>query len=103
MIDDRDFSGRLTFDFQKIEIVHYVTLTKEIRESFKLHNASTLIYGFDEIFQDFKLENQIVGLEWDTWSGYTVVAKNKEAEPLAREIAIFVDNWLKEKTKGTQC
>jgi hypothetical protein len=94
MFDERDCSGRLTFDFFQIESTLYVKLTKEIKESFNLHEASILVHGFDETFQDFKLDNKIVGLEWDIWSGYIVVAKNTEAEPLAEEIAIFIDNWI---------
>jgi len=34
MFDERDCSGRLTFDFFQIESTHYVKLTKEIKESF---------------------------------------------------------------------
>lgn len=91
MNEYRDFSGRLTFEIFEIESKEYLILTNKIKEAFKLKEYSRLISGFDEIFQDFRLYNQIIGLEWDIWSGYIIVSKNKEGEPLVREIAKFIE------------
>ena len=90
MSEHRDASERLTFDFDKIESAMYSKVTKAIVSKFNLEVASAKTQGIDEIFQDFKHENNIVGLEWDNWSGYIVNAKNKSAEPLVTEIANYV-------------
>jgi hypothetical protein len=34
--------------------------------------------------------HSVVGLGWDNWSGFIVVAKNPESEPLVREVAAFL-------------
>ncbi len=90
MNEQRDFSNRLTFDFDNIDAVMYKIITQSIVKEFKLKPKNKLLIGLDEIFQDFKVEKAVIGLEWDVWSGYTVVAKNKEAEDLARNMANFV-------------
>jgi hypothetical protein len=78
------------FDFEKIEGGMYRSVTDEIAAKFCLEVVSKEVAGFDEVFQDFKRGNEVVGLEWDNWSGYTVVAKGISAEPLVREIAGYI-------------
>lgn len=90
MNEHRDASERLTFDFDKIESGMYSKITKAIVSEFNLEVAGTKTTGLDEVFQDFKQGSNIVGLEWDNWSGYIINAKNKSAEPLATEIASYV-------------
>ena len=90
MNEDRDASERLTFDFLNIQINDYLKTTKEIVKEFNLEPVGELIHGLDETFQDYKLNNLLIGLEWDIWSGYIVVARTIESENLAREIATFI-------------
>lgn len=90
MNEHRDNSDRLTFDFDTIEGGMYRSITDEVVSKFSLEVASKKVAGFDEVFQDFKKGNEVVGLEWDNWSGYTVVAKRTSAEPLVREIAGYI-------------
>ncbi len=86
----RDNSGMLTFDFPDIPSAKYGSVTKSSVEKFSLQPSGPRTDGLDEIFQDYELDSAVVGLEWDNWSGYIVVAKSKMAEPLAKEIAAYV-------------
>jgi len=91
MNEHKDNSNRLSFDFDKIEGASYRKITDAVVSKYCLEVASKKIAGFDEVFQDFKKGNEVVGLEWDNWSGYTVVAKSTSAESLAREIAGYIN------------
>lgn len=90
MNEHRDASERLTFDFESIESGRYGKITKAIVSEFGLEPAGDKTRGLDEVFQEFKRGNEVVGLEWDNWSGYIVNAKTKSAEPLVREIADYI-------------
>ena len=90
MNEHRDNSGRLTFDFNSVESGMYSKITKSVVTTFSLDPASGKTSGLDEAFQEFRRGDNIVGLHWDNWSGYIVNAKVTSAEPLAREIAVYV-------------
>lgn len=90
MNERRDASERLTFDFSGIESGAYEKVTRAIVSEFGLITVGEKTRGLDEVFQDYKLGDEIVGLEWDNWSGYIVNAKTESAESLAREIADYV-------------
>jgi hypothetical protein len=87
----RDSSNRLTFDFSNIDAGKYGKITKSVVSEFGLEASGTKTKGLDEVFQDFKHGNYIVGLEWDNWSGYIVNAKTVLAEPLTRKIAEYIN------------
>ncbi len=87
----RNSSNQLTFDFDKIEAGSYSSVTKYIVDHFELKPTTKLIQGLEEIFQDFKLGDLVVGLEWDIWSGYIVCSKNRKSEVLSKNIAMFVN------------
>ncbi len=91
MEEYRNFSHQLSFDFAKLSILRYSKITKSVVKKFHLEPANEKTKTFDEVFQDFKIGKSLVGLEWDVWSGYSVVAKNESAESLAREIAFYVN------------
>lgn len=90
MNEHRDKSGRLTFDFEAIVSGMYSKITKSVVAEFSLDPAGRKTAGLPEVFQDFKRGNDVIGLEWDNWSGYIVNAKVTSAELLAREIAVYV-------------
>ena len=90
MNEHRDNSGRLTFGFKTILAGMCSKITKSVVAEFSLDPAGGETVGLNEVFQDFKRGNDVVGLEWDNWSGYIVNAKVTSAEPLAREIAGYV-------------
>jgi len=86
----RDASNRLTFDYYSIDSKFYSTITAELVKKFRLKPMGKLIVGLDEIFQEYRQDNCIIGLEWDIWSGYIVVAKESNSEHLAKEIAEYI-------------
>lgn len=90
MNEHRNNSGQLTIDFHSIDAGTYSKITKSVVVEFNLEPAGNKTTGLDEVFQDFKTSNHVIGLEWDNWSGYIVNAKTKSAEPLVREIAGYI-------------
>jgi len=61
--------------------------------------------GYDIVFQDYRRGEQILGLEWDNWTGFTVVAKSSASEPLVREIAAWLlkSQWAARRDSAEQC
>ncbi|MDH5389076.1 MAG: hypothetical protein OEY06_11595 [Gammaproteobacteria bacterium] len=98
MNEHRDASNRLTFDFDRIESRSYSKITKAVVSHFKLVPDNKLTEGLDEIFQDYKSGDSVVGLEWDNWSGYIVNAKNTKSEQLVKEIAAFINENYEKST-----
>jgi hypothetical protein len=86
----RDASDRLTFEICNVGADSYLELRDEIAKAFSLlpHTSATSTY--DVAFRDYELNGSIVGIEWDNWSGFLVVAKNPAAEPLVRKIAEYL-------------
>jgi hypothetical protein len=91
----RDSSQRLTFEMFRVPSGSYATICGEIIATFQLVPHVPLIVGFDGIYGEHRRDEQIVGLDWDVWCGFTVTAKNEAAEPLVREIAeyLFASLW----------
>lgn len=46
------------------------------------------------MFRDYSDGERTVGLEWDIWSGFIVVAKDSESETLVRQIAEYLCNKI---------
>ncbi len=93
----RDSSGRLALDHDGIGSVEYPGLCRALAAEFGLNPVDELIVGPDQVFQDYRRGEQVVGLEWDIWSNFIVVAKTLSAEPLVLEIA----DWLGKDWRGT--
>ena len=89
----RDASGRLCFEMFLVPACSYDAVTQDIAAKFELvfHNSLvSSILGY--AFQDYRSGEHVVGLEWDNWTGFSVVAKTPESEVLLREIG----SWLLE-------
>ena len=93
----RDFTNRLSQDFVSINSNEYTILTQKIINAFRLVAHTNLVNGFDEMFQEFIVDNKIISLEWDNWSGYSVVAINDISEELLEDIVEFVKNYISKK------
>ncbi len=85
----RDASNRLTA-WIDVDVASYNHLVARVVDRFGLSAASDRLVGFDEAFRDFRLGELLVGLEWDIWSGFQVVAKSPQSEPLVERIAQFL-------------
>jgi hypothetical protein len=87
----RDASGRLTFEMFNIPADSYPEVCNDLVGALNLVPLRTPVTDFLSIvFQDYQHASHVVGLEWDNWSGFIVVAKTPESEPLVRAIA----EWL---------
>lgn len=88
----RDASGRLTFAMSHIEAEDYPSTCRVVADAFVLVPDGSLVLGPEQMFWDFRQVDRVVGLEWDIWMGFMVVAKTEGAEPLVREIAIWLSS-----------
>ena len=87
----RDASDRLTFSLNKAPAAIYKPLCEAIANNFGLSPHSGLVTdGYDVIFQDYARGEQIIGMEWDIWSDFTVVANSTQSEPLVQEIGAWL-------------
>jgi len=86
----RDSSQRLSVEIDDLKKSDYHLLTLKISKKFNLMASSKVTHGFDEIFQDYTDKKHTIGLEWDIWSGYIIVTKDKESEELVNKIY----DWL---------
>jgi hypothetical protein len=93
----RDVSGRLTFDTAGMEAVDYPATCRAVADEFSLTPEGSLAIGPEQMFWDFRRTEQAVGLDWDIWMGFMVVAKTEESEPLVRDIAAWLGSspWAK--------
>jgi len=87
----RDNSNRLTIVFSKIPSILYWWYKRKIIKKFQLSIVSDKIRGIDTIFQTFQSKNgYMINIEWDVWSGFSIVALNKESEKLVNDILSFM-------------
>jgi hypothetical protein len=86
----RDASERLTFDLDQVSQADYPAVCKAVVEAFGLVADTAFVAGVDQLFQDWRRGSAVIGLDWDNWMGFMVVAKTPESEPLLRDIA----RWL---------
>jgi hypothetical protein len=73
----RDASGRLTFEMFRAPADSYRAIRDAIVATFHLSPHGALATnGWEIVFRDYQRGEQVVGLEWDNWTGFTVVAAN---------------------------
>ena len=88
----RDASGRLTVDQAGIDSAQFAALCRALADSFALQPEGDLVVGLDQLFWDFRRGDQIVGMDWDNWMEFMVVAKTPAADSLVREIGAWLDS-----------
>ena len=87
----RDASDRLTFELFYVPAGRFGPLCGAVAAAFQLTpQGEAVTNGVDVAFRDYRRGEQVVGLAWDNWTGFTVVAQTTASEPLVREIA----EWL---------
>src|SRR5207245_410338 len=102
----RDASGRLTFEMFRAPAGSYRAICEVVAGTFELApHTAPVTNGYDIVFQDYRRGEQILGLEWDNWTGFTVVAKSSASEPLVREIAAWLlkSQWAARRDSAEQC
>ena len=95
----RDASDRLTFEIYDSPSERYPRLCKQIARRFNLGPATELVVGLDEMFRDYTDGTCSIGLEWDIWSGFMVVAKQPNSESLVRSIANFLSRTRRHRLR----
>jgi hypothetical protein len=87
----RDATNRLVFEMSQMPARHYAEVVNDLVEVFGLvpDNNGVVIF-LEAAFQNFRRGDAIVGLEWDIWSGFIVVANDIAAEGLVSEIADYM-------------
>ena len=87
----RDASGRLTFEMFHVSADSYRAVRDAVVSAFQLEpETAPVTNGCDIVFQDFRRGEHVVGLEWDNWTGFTVVAKTPASESIVRDIAAWL-------------
>ena len=86
----RDDSDRLCFEIHAVASLEYANMATAVAKRFELKPMGDLVVGLDEMFRDYTDRCSIVGLEWDIWSGFIVVAKTLESETLVNGIGEFL-------------
>ena len=88
----RDASNRLCYEIHDTDSLQYPELAATVASEFNLIAVGDLITGVDEMFRDYTDGSLCIGLDWDIWSGFSVVAKTPESEPLVESIGAFLTN-----------
>jgi hypothetical protein len=83
----RDSSNRLTFEVSELPADQYAATCRELAGSLRLMPASEQVSSYDCAFRDYTDGARIVGLEWDIWSGFIIVAQNVASESLVEELS----------------
>jgi hypothetical protein len=86
----RDASNRLIFEMSQVPARCYADVRNDLVEVFGLVPANEVVVGLDEVFQNFRRGDAIVGIEWDRWTAFIVVATDQTAEGLVGEIAAYL-------------
>ena len=90
----RDASGRLAFEALRVSAGEYESLCAKIVAAFELFPNTPRIEEIDVLFQDFSRDDELIGLEWDNWSGFRVVALKPTSEQLVQQIAAYLSTGV---------
>jgi hypothetical protein len=89
----------MVFEMPRIPTDSYWAVRDAVAARFHLATHNEMVTnGYDIIFQDYQLGEQIVGLEWDNWTGFTVVSETAASESLVEEIGA----WLQQSQWATE-
>ncbi|WP_395375233.1 hypothetical protein [Marinicella sp. W31] len=97
----RDNSGRLTFEIFDIPGESYDLKKAELAKAFSLKRWGFTIHGFDESFQTFRKGKQRLSIEWDIWSGLTIIAKDITTESLITEMVNHFEMQAEKNLKNS--
>lgn len=89
----RDASNRLVAAFD-VDACAYEPLVARLVERFGLTRTGAVTQGHDEVLAAFASESARIGLEWDVWLGFQIVAQDAASEALVTAIAAFVGGLL---------
>jgi hypothetical protein len=88
----RDCSGRLTFDLPGVRSEEFPNLCRNIADTLDLSPVGNLAIGPDQMFWDFQRGENVIGLDWDIWMGFMVVAKSEASEALLQDVVVWLES-----------
>jgi hypothetical protein len=88
----RHTSGKLSYEIFNLDAQYYREVSDLIKNEFGLMKWGIAVVGLDVMFATYRKWNKKVGIEWDNWVGFTVIAQNKSAEPLVVKIANYLEH-----------
>lgn len=86
----RDASNRLVINFNNIPSFLYWWYKRKIIKKYNLKMINSLTKSIDVKFQSFKSDKGNVSLEWDNWSGFSIVSLDNQSENFVLKIAKFL-------------
>jgi hypothetical protein len=87
----RDASERLAFEMFRVPAADYPELSNAVANFFDLTpNFESFAAGLDAVFMEYRRTDKVIEMAWDNWTGFMVVAKTPDSEPLVREIAAWL-------------
>lgn len=90
MKEQRDFSGRPSYEFEDIRIGRYSRISGNIARRFKLQPEGRFVDTAAEKLQEYSCGQLLVSLEWTVAAGYSVNSRDPEADQLTTDIAEFI-------------
>ena len=90
----RDASNRYTYESWDVPGNRYYELRKRVVKEFKLIPFGFTMGTSDEIFKTYLKGLNRIGIEWDIWSGFIVVAKNRKVEELVHKIGLYLETII---------
>lgn len=88
---NRNFSGQLEYEVERLELEHFDIVRKLLAEQLALTEVGKKLICLDEILSEYKRDNLHVGIEWDIWSGLCIRALHPESEALVKEIGEAIE------------
>lgn len=86
----RDNSNRLTVEVSNVHRFQYGYLAKKVAKKIGLEKSDDLTKGVEEVFCTYSLDGSSVSIEWDVWSGFSIVAIDPESEGLLNVIHAYL-------------
>jgi len=86
----RDASNRLTISFDEIPSFLYWWYKRKLVKKFHLVQENKMVKDVDTKFQTFILDGNLINIEWDNWNGFSIVALDKNSEPLLLEFLEYL-------------
>jgi len=92
----KDYSNRDMLEIKNFKESEYDNFCSKITKNFQLESKEDKIIGNNEVFQAYVLNGCIIGIEFDIWTGLSIVAKNE----CAKELLNNIYSWLVEEKKS---
>lgn len=91
----RDNAGRATVAIEGCPLFLSPYYSWLIRRKFSLKKYGKKLKSIEERSQKYEFQDSLIAIEWDNWSGFSVVAVDSAME----EVVLRIGQFLKTKCK----